>query len=398
MVRVVSSKDSIILNGLTMNIVSQVSYGLQRCSHDETYKHGESAYRSDHAVSRVAGRFHILLIAYALGHCDYSFRTAPQPSLNDPLLLVLAMAATTRRLGFGDTVSTTYDQAYLLTQKFITLVLLTKGRIAGNVVTSVLETAAKNLGLECQMDRDERYDRALEFRDAAYLLLEGAWEDDDVVLDLKKGICTDLTKVHPTNLYGRCLKVPGVHLSHPILERTPLLLQAGTSPRGLEFAAGNVGAVFLGGTDTPAICRLTDAIRKLAAEYGRATLANLNSIDAYLSWTVERIAESIGPGRIHPKIVGSPKSVPAAFDLIVDEGGIDGSDLAYGVSPVTFKMFVEYLFFELRKWRRIRARTEQPVNLCKRFLSVANARLRNGHSGAAARDQTAWEFVTEAAQ
>lgn len=73
------------------------------------------------------------------------------------------MAAATETIGFGVTSSTTYEQPYMLARKFSTLDHLTNGRVAWNVVTSYLESAARNLGLETQIEHDERYRIADEY-------------------------------------------------------------------------------------------------------------------------------------------------------------------------------------------------------------------------------------------
>jgi alkanesulfonate monooxygenase SsuD/methylene tetrahydromethanopterin reductase-like flavin-dependent oxidoreductase (luciferase family) len=93
------------------------------------------------------------------------------------------MAAVTKSLSFGITASTTYESPFLLARRYSTLDHLTNGRVAWNVVTSYLESAAKNLGLEKEVQHDERYEIAEEFLEVVYKLLEGSWRDDAVVLD-----------------------------------------------------------------------------------------------------------------------------------------------------------------------------------------------------------------------
>jgi len=93
------------------------------------------------------------------------------------------MAAVTKSLSFGITASTSYVSPFLLSRRYSTLDHLSNGRVAWNVVTSYLESAAKNLGLEQEVSHDERYDIADEFLDVVYKLLEGSWRDDAVVLD-----------------------------------------------------------------------------------------------------------------------------------------------------------------------------------------------------------------------
>ncbi len=87
----------------------------------------------------------------------------PRFPSNDPILSIAAMAAATDTIGFGVTSSTTYEQPYMLARKFSTLDHLTNGRVAWNVVTSYLESAARNLGLGTQIEHDERYKIADEY-------------------------------------------------------------------------------------------------------------------------------------------------------------------------------------------------------------------------------------------
>ena len=105
------------------------------------------------------------------------------------------MAAATEHLGFGITVSSTYELPYQFARSMTTLDHLTDGRIGWNVVTSALDSAARNLGLTEQLRVDDRYEIADEFMEVVYQLWEGSWEDDAVVLDRSRGVYADPTKV-----------------------------------------------------------------------------------------------------------------------------------------------------------------------------------------------------------
>jgi len=269
-------KKPFILNGFLMNVVGHVSAGLWRHPDDLASHYTDIRYWTHLATLLDKGGFDAVFIADALGQLDVyqgkadaSLRTAAQSPVNDPLLLISAMAAVTEHLGFGVTVSTTYEQPYLLARKFTTLDHLTNGRVAWNIVTSVLESAARNLGLEKQIDHDERYERAQEFIEVAYKLWEGSWEDDAVVRDKAAGVYTDPSKVHDIHHHGKYYQVPGAHLSEPSPQRTPVLFQAGTSERGREFAAQNAEVVFLGGTTAAAIRNNIARIRDRAVALGR---------------------------------------------------------------------------------------------------------------------------------
>ena len=72
----------------------------------------------------------------------------------------------------------------------------------------------------------------------SYKFWEGSWEDDAVLRDRKRGIFTDPAKVHRVNHEGANYRINNtIHLSEPSPQRTPVLYQAGTSPRGRQFAA-----------------------------------------------------------------------------------------------------------------------------------------------------------------
>lgn len=97
------------------------------------------------------------------------------------------MAAVTTSLSFAITASTTYENPYATARRFCTLDHLTKGRVGWNIVTSYLDSAAKAFGLEEQVPHDERYERAEEYLEVVYKLLEGSWKEDSRVKDVKSG-------------------------------------------------------------------------------------------------------------------------------------------------------------------------------------------------------------------
>jgi len=266
----------IILSGFTMAAVSHINYGLWRHPQEQTHRYTELNYWIALAQLLEKGHFDCLFIADALGlldtyngNADASLSKGVQSPLIDPLLLVSAMAAATQRLGFGITVSTTYEYPYLLARKFTTLDHLTKGRVAWNIVTSQLESAARNLGLQQQINHDERYERAQEFLEVTYKLWQESWQEDAVVRDKQAGVYTDPQKVQAIAHHGRYFSVPDAHLSEPSPQRTPVLFQAGGSPRGIEFAARNAEVVFVAGMDAAGVRKQVAAIKAQAAIAGR---------------------------------------------------------------------------------------------------------------------------------
>ncbi|MDI9775984.1 LLM class flavin-dependent oxidoreductase, partial [Pseudomonas aeruginosa] len=61
------------------------------------------------------------------------------------------------------TASLSFEHPYPFARRLSTLDHLTKGRIGWNVVTSYLESGARNLGQQAQLDHDRRYDYADEY-------------------------------------------------------------------------------------------------------------------------------------------------------------------------------------------------------------------------------------------
>lgn len=96
---------------------------------------------------------------------------------NDPWLIVSAMAAATKHIGFGVTASVADEPPYAFARKISTLDHLTKGRIGWNIVTGFLESAARARGDMKQMEHDERYDAADEYLDIVYRLWEASWAE-----------------------------------------------------------------------------------------------------------------------------------------------------------------------------------------------------------------------------
>lgn len=86
-----------------------------------------------------------------------------------------------------------------------------------------------------------------------YKLFESSWRDDAVQLDAARGIYTDPQLVRRIDHAGKFFNVPGPHLCQPSPQRTPLILQAGTSKSGKLFAAQHAEAVFVS-AHAPAVC------------------------------------------------------------------------------------------------------------------------------------------------
>ncbi|OYR77255.1 MULTISPECIES: LLM class flavin-dependent oxidoreductase [Halorubrum] len=268
--------DHLHLNLFTMTSVEHVSPGSWRYPGDRSADYADREYWTEVARTAERGGFDAVFFADVRGIYDVygddretAVERAVQTPANDPQLVVPAMAEVTDDLGFAVTRSTTYTHPYQLAREFSTLDHLTDGRVAINVVTSYLESAAANLGLDDRMDKETRYDRADEFLDVCYELWEESWEDDAVEADREAGRYSDPEKVHAIDYEGDHFSVPGPHGCEPSPQRTPVVYQAGSSDYGRSFAARNAEAVFASQpTEEGAVEYMSD-VKSRAADAGR---------------------------------------------------------------------------------------------------------------------------------
>ena len=160
----------------------------------------------------------------------------------DPVPVLAMMAASTQYLGLGATRSTTYYHPYHVARTFATLDHLTRGRVAWNVVTSVNDAEAQNFGFEQHLEHDQRYDRADEFLEVTYKLWD-SWQDA-LVLDRDNGVFADPAKVNYIHHHGEWFKSRGPLNVPRCPQGYPVIIQAGSSGRGKEFAARWAEVVF----------------------------------------------------------------------------------------------------------------------------------------------------------
>src|SRR5271163_500416 len=261
------------LNAFAMNCVAHQSPGLWTHPRDRTADYNRLPYWLDLARTLERGRFDGLFLADVLGVYDVfgsspdaALRNAAQTPANDPLLVIPAMAAVTEHLGFGVTSNLSYEPPYTFARRMSTLDHLTQGRIGWNVVTGYLDSAAKSTGKTKQTAHDDRYDLAEEYMELVYKLWEASWSDDAVLRDAASHVFADPNKVQRIVHHGRHYDLDAIHLCEPSPQRTPVLYQAGTSPRGREFAARHAECVFMSGPSAKIIAPRVAAIRKLAGE------------------------------------------------------------------------------------------------------------------------------------
>ena len=236
----------------------------------------------------------------------------------EPLTLLTAIARATRRIGLIATASTSYNDPYNLARRFASLDHVSGGRAGWNIVTTAGDDAARNFGLDAQPSHAERYQRADEFVEVARKLWD-SWEDDAIVADPERGVWAEDDKVHVIDHSGRFFRVRGpLNLSRSP-QGHPLLVQAGSSRDGRDFAAAHAEAVFTA---------------QQTLEEGQAFYADLKRRAALAGRDPDGV--KILPGLV--PVIGSTETEALALDaqldqLIMAEQARDRLARRFGLEP-----------------------------------------------------------------
>lgn len=176
------------------------------------------------------------------GSLGPALRNATQAPEHDPIPLLSYVAAATQRIGVAATFSVSHSHPFYAARLWATLDHLTNGRAGWNVVTSINRNQAANYGEERQPS-DTRYERAHEFIEVCRRLWN-SWDEDAVVMDSERAIFADPDKVRRIDYEGDFFKSRGPLNVIRSPQNGPAILQAGTSPKGQDFAAKYADAIF----------------------------------------------------------------------------------------------------------------------------------------------------------
>ena len=187
----------------------------------------------------------------------------------DPVAVLMTMGMATKRLGLGATCSTTYYEPFHVARQFQTVDLMTEGRAAWTVVTSMNDGEAMNMGHEAHGEHDRRYDRADEFMNVVMGHWD-SWEDDAIVSDKESGLYAHPEKVHRLDHRGEFFYSRGPFTVPRSPQGHPVIIQAGQSARGKQFSARWGEVVFVSTPHTMQIGqRNYKELKDMAAAYGR---------------------------------------------------------------------------------------------------------------------------------
>jgi FMN-dependent oxidoreductase (nitrilotriacetate monooxygenase family) len=255
----------------------------QNCTNlPSSWRHPQSrddAHSADYyqEIARVleAGKFHMAFFddrlampdRYGNDHAhtvEYGIRATKM----DPLIVLMTMSAVTTKLGLASTCSTTYFEPFDVARRFATLDLMTQGRAAWNVVTSVNDGEAHNMGREEHLAHDLRYDRADEFMEVV-LGHWDTWDDGAIVIDKKTGRYADPSKVKRLDHKGKFFASRGPFTVPRSPQGHPVVIQAGASGRGQRFAGRWGEVIFAAARNTEQAKEAYAAVKGEAARLGR---------------------------------------------------------------------------------------------------------------------------------
>lgn len=246
------------MNPRKMSLVAYLKAG-PTSHHLGMWRHPETEIRNvldpgryEH-IARVLedGKFDAFFFADVLGMYDYYggslealLGRGGQMNLLDPMMLLPMMSRVTSHIGLGATLSTTLINPYHIARMLGSLDILSKGRVAWNVVASASTLEAQNFGFKDILGRDERYDRADEVMEACFALWDG-WDGDILTFDKERGIFADHSRVRYANYQGRWIKTRGPLTIPRSPQGRPVIMQAGASNRGRDFAARWAEMIFV---------------------------------------------------------------------------------------------------------------------------------------------------------
>ncbi|MEV0235300.1 NtaA/DmoA family FMN-dependent monooxygenase [Nonomuraea sp. NPDC050786] len=216
------------------------------------------------------GRFDFFFLAEGLRLRELKGRIHDLDVVGRPesLTVLAALAAVTERLGLAATVNATFNEPYELARRLATLDHLSAGRAAWNVVTTSDAFTGENFRRGGYLDRSERYARAEEFVRLSRELWD-SWRPDALRADQEIGKFLRPNAVATVRHRGRHFDIEGRFNVPPSPQGHPVVIQAGDSDEGREFAAANADVVFSRhGTLEEGRAFYADVKRRLA-RYGR---------------------------------------------------------------------------------------------------------------------------------
>jgi FMN-dependent oxidoreductase (nitrilotriacetate monooxygenase family) len=161
----------------------------------------------------------------------------------DTFTVLAALAAVTDRLGLAGTINSTFNEPYEVARQFASLDHLSAGRAAWNVVTSWDAFTGENFRRGGFLPADQRYSRAKQFLNAASDLF-ASWDGSEIIADKASGRFLSKADVGAFSHRDDQFDIEGQFNVPKSPQGRPVILQAGDSDEGREFAAATADAIF----------------------------------------------------------------------------------------------------------------------------------------------------------
>lgn len=237
----------------------------------------------------------------------------------EPITLLSALAAVTKNIGLISTASSSYSEPYNIARMFASLDHISKGRASWNVVTSAMDEEAQNFGRDGNIDHAHRYERAAEYLDIVKALWD-SWEDDAILLDKASGLYADTARVHPLNHRGEHFSVRGpLNVPRPP-QGHPIIVQAGSSEDGKNFATKHADLHFAIVRDKEEGLRYREDINARLRKFGRHP-------DSFkiLPGVMPVVASSVSEAEERQEYLQTLMPVRVGLDLLSSWSGVDVS-------------------------------------------------------------------------
>jgi FMN-dependent oxidoreductase (nitrilotriacetate monooxygenase family) len=202
------------------------------------------------------------------GKHDFYVENAYAIPKYDPSVLASILTQNTSKLGIVATLAITEYPPYLLARLISTMDHVSQGRAGWNMVTASSDRAAQNYGHDAQPEHDIRYDMASEFTDLVWALWD-SWEPGSVLVDQVNGIFADPSKVHNVDFEGKYYKSRGPINTARSPQGRSVIVQAGGSPAGRQYAATYADSVIASASTIEGMKEYRDDVRARMIAQGR---------------------------------------------------------------------------------------------------------------------------------
>lgn len=186
----------------------------------------------------------------------------------DNVSILMGMAAVTEHIGLAGTVNSTFNEPVDVARKLASLDHLSGGRAAWNVVTSWDEFTGENFRRGGYLPKDKRYLRAEEMLATAKRLWD-SWDADDLAPDAASGTFLRTPDAGRFDIHSDQFDISGRFATPRSPQGQPVIIQAGDSEDGREFAAHSADAIFTRHAEFHAGQEFYADVKARLAKFGR---------------------------------------------------------------------------------------------------------------------------------